>query len=464
MKKKEIYISVELKVREFLSQIILAFYLSLKGFRVYLGSKNQIIEMVKKKKNKSGIFFYKGGIHRDLINDIDENIDSYAVLDHEIGPGCQLKQYNLEVPGAFHPQTLKKLDLYFSLNQKIHNVAKNKMKNIRGKHFLTGWPRVDLWKPKYKFLYLNKIIKINKRYKDFILFNSDFANITPDYENEILQFGTFWSIVDNKKKNLKITNNRKLWAKNSYDEFNQFIKFIKIFAKKNKDQNIVIRPHPAENIKTWNNQLSDIKNIYVESPKDDVTPWIYAAKCVLHRGCTTALQSLYMKKPNVFLTVSKDKFKQAIIEKKTTYDLCDKVESIKQLENWIKKIKPINNINKKLFKELGIQKNDSVDNLVKIFQSINMNKTEIIKKIKNKNNIFNIVVHYKNILFSILLRILNNLGYTKKTASNYGRETKIFGGIKVKEVNFYISKLNKKKRSYVKCHQYDDDIVIIENS
>ena len=56
MKKKEIYIPIELKVREFFSQILLSFFLSELGFRVYLGSKNKLIDVVLKKKIKRGYF------------------------------------------------------------------------------------------------------------------------------------------------------------------------------------------------------------------------------------------------------------------------------------------------------------------------------------------------------------------------------------------------------------------------
>ena len=68
MTKKEVYISIELKVREFLSQILLSYFLPLKGYRIYLGSKNKIIDMIIKMKNKSGIFFYKADVNKKLIN------------------------------------------------------------------------------------------------------------------------------------------------------------------------------------------------------------------------------------------------------------------------------------------------------------------------------------------------------------------------------------------------------------
>lgn len=463
MKKKDVYISIELKVREFLSQILLSYFLSLKGYRVYLGSKNQIIDMVINKKNKSGIFFYKAGVNKKLIDQIDKNTDAHIVLDQEIGPGLLENQYNLEVPNAFHKKTLKKIDYYFALNKKIYDISKKKLMGIRGKVFLTGWPRVDLWKPKYKFFYEEKIIEIKKKYKNFILFNSDFATISKYYKEEITQY-TPWGFEHNENKKKRYKDDRINFAKNSYLEFLEFVKFIKQFANNNKKQCIVIRPHPAENLNIWIENFRDIKNIHIESPKDDVTSWIYSANFVIHRGCTTALQSIFMKKPTAFIQLGK-KFKKEkpFKEKKIIYELSDKVHNINELQNWVNKNKKIKNQSNKLRSELGVFREDAVDKFVKIFDTININKTEIIKKSKVKKNIFSsIFSHYKNIFLNKLLKILNIFGYNKKSASNYNREMKIFGGINKKEVNYYISKLNKKNSASITSYQYSKDIVIIE--
>jgi hypothetical protein len=56
MKKKIIYFSIEIKVREYLGSLILAVYALSRNFSVIIGSKNKILNLIKKK-NKGGIFF-----------------------------------------------------------------------------------------------------------------------------------------------------------------------------------------------------------------------------------------------------------------------------------------------------------------------------------------------------------------------------------------------------------------------
>ena len=61
---------------------------------------------------------------------------------------------------------------------------------------MTGWPRVDLWKKKYKFLYKKEIEDIKKNYKNFILFNSDFSTITKNYKEGDKCLGIIKNITD----------------------------------------------------------------------------------------------------------------------------------------------------------------------------------------------------------------------------------------------------------------------------
>ena len=48
-KKKEVYIPIEIKPREFVSQVYLAGELSKKGARVFIGSKSSMDQLIKEK-------------------------------------------------------------------------------------------------------------------------------------------------------------------------------------------------------------------------------------------------------------------------------------------------------------------------------------------------------------------------------------------------------------------------------
>ena len=86
MLKKNLYIIVEHKNREFISQVLLSTFAIRKGLRVYLGNYRGIFKLLSLKKGKSGLLMMKGGLNENLTKLIKKN-DKYIILDQEISPG-----------------------------------------------------------------------------------------------------------------------------------------------------------------------------------------------------------------------------------------------------------------------------------------------------------------------------------------------------------------------------------------
>ena len=59
--RKEFYIPIEIKAREFYSQLLLGGRIALKGGRVFIGSKYAVDYFIENKKHKHGTYLYKGG-------------------------------------------------------------------------------------------------------------------------------------------------------------------------------------------------------------------------------------------------------------------------------------------------------------------------------------------------------------------------------------------------------------------
>ena len=92
MKKYHIYIPIEIFVREINSKILFTLNAVNKNYRVYLGTKNGIDKVIKKKikeKNKSGFYFYKSQIikNRKYIHEIKNAFEKFIILDEELGVG-----------------------------------------------------------------------------------------------------------------------------------------------------------------------------------------------------------------------------------------------------------------------------------------------------------------------------------------------------------------------------------------
>ena len=86
-----------------------------------------------------------------------------------------------------------------------------------------------------------------------------------------------------------------------------FVEALKYIADKNKNYNVILRPHPVENIDLWKTLLNGIKNIKVVRD-DSISLWVKNSFAVMHNGCTTALEATISQKPVISYTPFKAKF------------------------------------------------------------------------------------------------------------------------------------------------------------
>ena len=179
MLKKHIYLPLEILPRELNSKILLSLFAAKKKYRVYLGSKQSVNNLLLKKKinkQKAGIYFYKGQFinnYRYMKNLLSETCDELVVLDEELG--IAVKDYTHGIN-----ERLKNVDnicQFYCIGKKLQNIIKLRKKFFFPKTIVTGWPRIDLWSPKFNKLFETEVSEIKKKYGDYYLFTSDFGAI-----------------------------------------------------------------------------------------------------------------------------------------------------------------------------------------------------------------------------------------------------------------------------------------------
>ena len=91
---------------------------------------------------------------------------------------------------------------------------------------------------------------------------------------------------------VKQTSLLSVWA---YDTkiYADFIRLINLLSIKFPHVNIVVRPHPSEDMQTYINIFSGIKNVHVIH-SGSVVPWLLACKVLIHNGCTTAVEAHFL--------------------------------------------------------------------------------------------------------------------------------------------------------------------------
>ena len=441
MEKKTIYIGIEIKARELLSKIILSYFAIKNNYRIIIGSKEHVIKYILNKKNKGGIFLYKGDLHKNIIRPIVEKLNYHVILDQEIIPGATSEYYKKNIRYRFYPENLKYIDLYLAASKQIESITKRSIRSLQKKVVFTGLPTFDLVNSNFYNIHKEKILEIKKKYGKFLLLNSNFSSIN-EY-SKILEY-TPWGMRKGEIKN-HIYKSNKL-ANSVLHEFNNACNFIKDISKKIK-MNIIIRPHPSENLETWNNIFNNYPNIKIIPPHDSVIPWIYSCEKFLHRGCSTAYFAYLIGKPIGFLKLNN---KEIIVDRIATIKVSSIINNFIDLNKWLKLNKSRKKINKnKMYKFLGInKKKSSSESIIILFNKLKITK-ENIENIKNKLQYFNFFLHYYFIFTHFLIKntvvflVKNNL--LKKNINKYYRTPKLGDGIKEDEIKYFLNKLNIKK-------------------
>jgi hypothetical protein len=132
-----------------------------------------------------------------------------------------------------------------------------------------------------RFLTKEETDEIDNEYGDFILINTNFSvNNVCRYSNEKCGFSD--SI-------------REQMPQQSYI-LSSMLSLVYKITNAGISQDIVLRPHPAENKTIYEKLLSFYDGVHVVR-QGEIRPWISAADAVIHNSCTTGLESAIMKKP-----------------------------------------------------------------------------------------------------------------------------------------------------------------------
>ena len=160
--------------------------------------------------------------------------------------------------------------------------------NIR----ITGHPRFDIYKAKYRAYYKGDVEKIRERYGRYILLNT---NLT--YANNSLGLKDSFSprcLYEPSDKTKRI-NSVRTWAHTSQILVN-FVSLIHRISIEYPNIPIIVRPHPTEDWDFYKTVFNGVNNIHVVH-SGPVGPWIMGSEVLIHDGCTTAIEAYFSDKP-----------------------------------------------------------------------------------------------------------------------------------------------------------------------
>lgn len=253
---------------------------------------------------------------RETTNKIAEFLEkkdgNYAILDTEGGLYGDLKHYTRTLTQRINSRN--NLFVKFCWGEKISQyLADNKFFESHQLK-VTGHPRFDFYSKKLDEYYTGHADKDGQKQ---ILIPTKVAFANPQYH----------SLMEEKR--LMVT---KLGFDEAYVEeairvgkkqIEETIKMVKMLASDFPDESFVLRPHPHENLATYQNALTGLNNVKVtrEAPIDEC---LRSAKCLIHRMCTTSIEASLAGVPTISTnwieTISNAPDSERVSFKAHTYD------------------------------------------------------------------------------------------------------------------------------------------------
>ena len=421
--KKLLYLPIEIKHRELLAKILIAFFAAKKNFYSIIGDKEAI---------ERSIRYFGEGIYFDKSISLNKNQKLKKLKNKNIKVVCQDEEggfnkifkkhistfFNKRIP----PENLSLIEQFYCWGSFDYKELKKRNKKNQKKIFETGSPRIDLWKKKFiSKIFNNEINIIKKTHGDFLLFPTSFGITSLEEKKKRIKQAKFLNYIKSKNE-IKL---QKIEYDNLYSNFLEFVELIRYLSKKFPKQKIIIRPHFAENKSDWEKKFKEYRNVEINNDHD-ISLWIIASKIVLHNGSTTGIQSYAMNKPVIIYSTKYSHLRQNTYPNKYG----------KVINNKTKIYEYLKKSNFRLVRK-------KIDRIIISNQFISNDIVKNLNKIKvKKNNKFKSYIPFLLNFFYILRKLRISKAsklLTKTYIRNYNE--KMPGGLKKIEIQEFINRL-----------------------
>ena len=288
-----IYIHVEISARELDSKLLLATLAASRGHQVIISDITGIFGGINKGLLAPGIFHTKSltptkkkiARHQVIVKKgfLITSIDEEAGLDAD--------GYEEFSKTRYSEKTMEQSSVVFAWGSDDEEALKQDYSKHSSKIIKTGSPRADLWKPLFSDYWG---VPFQKPKKPFLLISSNMP-----WSNGIISFHE--AFINFKRagyyeREPGLDDFHFNYTAENYLTTKSFIKAIKYLSEHNNGYDIVLRPHPAENVQIWKTFLDGVPNVHVIR-EDSISAWVNNAFAVMHNGCTTAFEATVSNKP-----------------------------------------------------------------------------------------------------------------------------------------------------------------------
>lgn len=293
--RRIVHIPIEKKHRELMSKLLVALELVARGVPVVIGHSRALFANARNL--PPGVMYLKG-----------MNRVQHEVIAQLPGIGHKAVACDEEAMGARGPLLVK--DTWRETQPFMAKVLCQGPEHLdvlmRARGFtaaqlvVTGNPRIDLLRAPFVDAWRREADEITREHGAFVLVNTDMSATNSrfhdldHYRKVLVQIG--W-LDPNSEDDRQLLEHHL-----SHDHVN--MEAVSAFARAMRaalpNHKIILRPHPAEDEGRWNALAAETGNLTVITNSEPV-PWILAARCLLHTGCTTGVEAAVLGTPAIAL-------------------------------------------------------------------------------------------------------------------------------------------------------------------
>lgn len=430
-RKKVFYIPIELKAREFYPQLLLALELVKLGSIVHIGSKRSIISHIESAVEEGGVLLLKGGMRGEKLQPLKKKLDGICVFDQEVTPNVEDRD---EIRRRVPPSSMPYINKIFYIGDYHKEIAREEFSGMgilkTPELNVIGWPKLDLFGEPARKFWDARVNVLKERHGDYLIFVSDFGCISNRAKRSILR--KFKGGTESEEVT-PIAVLEKMLSE-TMENFERCLKFLKEVDRDPALPKVIIRPHPAEPKSVWTKRTRGFINTFVVMDSE-VTPWLLAAKGVLHRGCTSAIQAAYGGTPIGSVRVA--------IEGRETRLACKISKSMDSMDDVRSLLKPgsFDQEHPELLERVSFASRDSAtERFAAELFSIKARAMTIgeTTSVRNENRVTRRAISFvKNLSFSKIAGKVENSLWINDV-------NKLLNGIKVTEIEDFIGLLERK--------------------
>ncbi|MEX2601279.1 MAG: surface carbohydrate biosynthesis protein [Balneolaceae bacterium] len=293
-----IYIPIEVKVRELEGKTLLAMAAAERGHTVILGSKGDTRGLAKDGTLPPGIIHNKslspGEATLQMLDEFRQH--GHIVTSQDEESGLLDETYDTFARIRYSEESVSKASRLFAWGDFDSRSLKKIFTGYSDRITPTGSPRVDFWRKEFAAYYQTKEQPDTDQTRPYILIASNFSSLLD--ENRI------WNRIA-RGREAGYFDRHPEWEEHIYENsayqlrlVYKFIRMIRSLSASHPDVDILLRPHPVESIEAWKKIIGEYPNVIVHR-KGGISQWIRGASMLIHNGCTSALEAAASGLPRI---------------------------------------------------------------------------------------------------------------------------------------------------------------------